>query len=82
MKKYGFNYRMTDLQSCFGIFNFLQYKKNMSIMKRNISIYKKFLNTEKIIFQKINKNCKNVWWMVAFVLKNHKAIDLINFLKE
>ncbi len=78
----GFNYRMTDLQAALAYSQFLQYKKNMSIMKRNISIYKKFLNTEKIIFQKINKNCNNVWWMVAFVLKNHKAIDLINFLKK
>ncbi len=78
----GFNYRMTDLQAALAFSQFLQYKKNIDIMKKNIRIYKKFLNTENIEFQKINTKCKNVWWMFAFVLKKHKASDLINYLKK
>ena len=66
----GFNYRMTDLQASLAYSQFLQLNKNMSIIKKNFRLYKKFLNTKFITFQKINKNCKNVWWMFAFILKS------------
>ena len=78
----GFNYRMTDLQASLAYSQFLQLNKNMSIMKKNVRLYKKFLNTKFITFQKVNNNCKNVWWMFAFILKKHFAKDLISYLKQ
>jgi len=78
----GFNFRMTDLQAAIAYSQAIKAKKNLLKMKKNVTLYKKYLDKESIIFQKIDKNVKNVWWMFAFVLKKRKANDLINFLNK
>ena len=60
---------MTDLQAAIAYSQAIKAKENLLKMKKNVTLYKKYLDKESIIFQKIDKNVKNVWWMIAFVLK-------------
>ncbi len=78
----GYNFRMTDLQAAIAYSQAIKAKENLLKMKKNVTLYKKYLDKESIIFQKIDKNVKNVWWMIAFVLKKKKANDLIKFLTK
>jgi perosamine synthetase len=78
----GFNFRMTDLQAAIAYSQAINANKNLLKMKKNVILYKKYLDKKSIIFQKIDKGVKNVWWMIAFVLKKKKANDLIEYLNK
>ncbi|WP_075506018.1 DegT/DnrJ/EryC1/StrS family aminotransferase [Candidatus Pelagibacter communis] len=78
----GFNFRMTDLQAAVAYSQAINAKKNILKMKKNVILYKKYLDKKSIEFQKIDNHVQNVWWMIAFVMKNKKSDDLIRFLNK
>ena len=66
----GYNYRMTNICASIGL---AQLKRIDYFIKRKQKIdklYKQYLNSDKLIFQKNERDCINTNWLVNIMFKN------------
>jgi len=79
----GYNYRMTNICAAIG---FAQLKKINSFIykkKKIDSLYRKFLKSNKINFQKIEKFCNSSYWLTTILFKNsNMKKKVIKYLKK
>jgi len=80
----GFNYRMTNLQAAILLGQLDSIEK---IIERKSNIWEKYNKafkhySKEIQLQHQEEECKNAQWIYPAMLKNKKAKDLIEFLKE
>ncbi len=79
----GYNYRMTNICAAIG---YTQLKKINSFIlkKKKIDfLYKKFLQSNEINFQKIDKFCNSSYWLITILFKNSNIKKkVVKYLKK
>jgi perosamine synthetase len=68
----GFNYRMSNLHAAIGLAQTEKIDKYISKRIKNNLLYRKYLkDVDGIIFQKDEKNSKNVYWMNGILINKY-----------
>ncbi len=66
--KLGFNYHLTEMQAALGIEQLKKLEKMNEKRRKNVIIFKKFLNRPELIFQKETLDYFNVYYCLTIIL--------------
>ncbi len=66
----GYNYRMTNICAAIGLAQLKKINSFISKKKKIDLLYRKFLKSNNINFQKIDKFCSSSYWLTTILFKN------------
>ena len=66
----GYNYRMTNICAAIGLAQLKKINSFISKKKKIDLLYRKFLKSNKINFQKIDKFCNSSYWLTTILFNN------------
>ena len=80
----GYNYRLTNLQSAFGVAQLEHVEEVIAVKRKNAQMYGKLLkNIEGVVLPPDESWARNVYWMYSILVANRRTRDsLISQLKE